>query len=68
MESITFADSPQDMAVLKAMVLNGTMAAALTTPLAIVRDTNPHISRRRTLTPPAIPTPGEIMAAVVKQK
>ena len=70
-ESVTFTDLPQDMAVLEVMVLNGTTTAAvLMTPPATVQDTNPHISRRRTLTPPAtptppaIPTPGKVMAVV----
>ena len=73
-ESVTFADLLQDMEVLEVMVLTGTKTAVLMTPPAIVRDTNPRISRRRTLTPlatptpPAIPTPGEVMAAVVRQK
>jgi len=68
MESATFADLLKDMAVLEVMVLKGTMTAALMTPPAIVRDTNPHISRRRTLTPLATPTPGEVLAAVVRRK
>jgi len=73
-ESVTFVDLLQDMAALVVTVLNGTTMAALMTPPAIVRDTNPRISRRRTLTPlatptpPEIPTPGEVMAAGVRRK
>jgi len=56
-------------------VLNGTTTTSLMTPAAIVRDTNPRISRRRTLTPPATPPhlvtpipPGEVMVEVVRRK
>jgi len=73
-ESLVFADFLQDMAVLEVMVLNRKKTAALMKPPVIVRDTNPHTSLRRTLTPlvpltpPVIPTLGEVMVAVVRRK
>ena len=73
-ESLTFADFLQGMAVPEAIVLNGMTTTAPMTPALTVRDTNPRISRRKTLTPlvtptpPVIPTPGEAMAAVVRRK
>jgi len=57
------------------IVLNGTTTTTRMTPPVIVRDTNPRISHRRTLTllatptPPVIPIPlGEAMVEVVRRK
>jgi len=61
--------------LVEAIVLNGTMTIARVTPVVIVRDINPRISRRRTLTPLATPTPPvipilleEAMGEVVRRK